>query len=532
MTVSQSGGERRQDVSQLVAELKSSSLFGCDPGLIEVRQTHASIVFLTPTDVYKLKKPVDLGFLDYSTPRRRALMARREVDLNRRLAPSVYLGVKRLVRATDGRLTFADRGPAFDYLVHMRRLPDESSLVARVASGKAGEREVRTVARHVAEFHAAAAPAPERYGGAALLWRNARENLASLDSPAGRVLIRLMGEEVGQFMRDFLGSHKAALAARVAGGKIRDGHGDLRCEHVYFEGDAVQIIDCIEFCSRFRFGDVALDLAFLAMDLAASGFAPLARALVDEYKLASGDDIATWMPFYKAYRATVRCKVALVRAGEPEFSVGERDSARLEAARYLYAALRFGRGDERPWLVAVGGLTGTGKTTAARLLSAVLPASVISADETRKRLAGLGPNLHRYLPADEGLYSPEMNRAVYQQLAEQAEAALSRGQWVILDATYRRRADREVLRELAGRPGAKFLFVECDAPEDVVRARLAGREARGGDPWSDGRWETYCSQRVSFEPLSGPEHSDSVVLPTELGCIEQANLVLQRLAYG
>ncbi len=531
MRGSESDDDRRQDLSQLVAELKSSGLFGCDPGLIEARQTHASIVFLTPTDAYKLKKPVDLGFLDYSTPRRRALMARREIDLNRRLAPSVYLGVKRLVRAPCGSLAFGDRGPAIDYLVHMRRLPDESSLAARLASGAAGEVEVRTVARRLALFHARAAPAPGRYGGAALLWRNARENLASLDSPSGRLLTRPMGEEVGAFMRDFLRSRKAALAARVAAGKIRDGHGDLRCEHVYFEGEAIQIIDCIEFGSRFRFGDVGLDLAFLAMDIATSGFAPLARALVDEYELASGDDLAAWMPFYTAYRATVRCKVALVRAADPEFSVAERGAARLEAARYLYAALRFCRGDEKPWLVVVGGLTGTGKTTVARLLSAVLPASVISADETRKRIAGLGPNVHRYLPADEGLYSPEMNRAVYQRIAERTEAALDRGQWAILDATYRRRADREALRELTRRLGARPLFVECAAPEDVVRARLASRKARGGDPWSDGRWETYRSQRALIEPLSGREHSDSVVLPTELGWMEQANLVLQRLAY-
>ena len=371
----ESDGERRQDALQLVAELKSSGLFGCAPALIEARHTHASVVFLTPTDVYKLKKPVDLGFLDYSTPRRRALMARREVDLNRRLAPSVYLGVKRLVRSPDGSLAFNDRGPAIDYLVHMRRLPDESSLAALAASGDAGEAEVRSVARHLAVFHATAPEAPEHYGRAALLWRNARENLASLESPSGRLLTHPMGEEVGTFMRDFLRSRKAALAARVAGGKLRDGHGDLRCEHVYFEGGTIQIIDCIEFCSRFRFGDVALDLGFLAMDLAASGFAALARALIDEYELASGDDLSTWMPFCTAYRATVRCKVALVRAGEPEFSVAERESACLEAARYLYAALRFCRGDEKPCLVVVGGRTGTGKTTAARLLSAVLPAS-------------------------------------------------------------------------------------------------------------------------------------------------------------
>ncbi|MBA4179138.1 MAG: gluconate kinase [Anaerolinea sp.] len=524
--------EHIQDVSHLVTELRDSGLFGCGPRLIEVRQTHASVVFLTPSDVYKLKKPVNLGFLDYSTLRRRALMARREVDLNRRLAPSVYLGVKRLVRAPDGSLGFSDRGPAVDYLVHMRRLPDQSSLAARVASAEASEADVRRVARRIAAFHAAAAPGPARYGSGALLWRNASENLASLDSPAGRLLARPMGEEVGAFLRDFLHSRKEALAARVAAGKVKDGHGDLRCEHVYFEGDAIQIIDCIEFCSRFRFGDVALDLAFLAMDLAVAGCPRLARALVEEYELASGDGLAALMPFCMSYRATVRSKVALVRAGEPEFGVAGQGSACLEAARYLYAALRFSRGDETPWLVAVGGLTGSGKTTAARLLSAVLPAGVVSADETRKRLAGLGPDEHRYLPAGEGLYSAEMNRAVYRRLAERAEAALRRGEWAILDATYRRRADREALRELARRLGARFLFVECTAPEEVVRARLAGREARGGDPWSDGTWETYRSQQASFEPLAGPERADSMVLPTALGQMEQANRVLGRLAYA
>ncbi len=518
------------DFRRLVEELRHSDLLGAAGGTVDVRETHASVVFLTQTEAYKLKKPVNLGFLDYSSRRRRALMARREVNLNRRLAPSVYLGVERLVRRADGSLAFGHAGPALDYLVHMRRLADSESLAARLHTGLVTVSDIRRVADRIAAFHASAAVAPARYGRRAHLQRNTAENLDAIACGSGTWLSRPVVDELDRRMRDFLAISEPLFAARIAAGLIRDGHGDLRCEHVYLSGDAIHIIDCIEFASRFRKGDVGLDLAFLAMDLATSGAPDLAKALVEQYARATHNDLGGLLPFYMAYRATVRCKVALVRATEMEFEASQRESASREALRYLYAALRFIRMDETPWLIAVGGLTGTGKSTTAQLLASVLPAEIVSADETRKRLAGLGPNQHRYDAPGEGIYSPETTARVYAALGARAEAALAAGRWLILDATFRRRADRDAVRAVAARYAARFLFVQCTAPDEIVRARLDARTAAGGDPWSDGRLEVYLGQRAGYERVDGDETPTAIALDTELAPYEQANRIIADLA--
>lgn len=514
----------------LLAEIQQAPIFGCDPALVELRQTHASAVFLTPSEVFKLKKPVNLGFLDYSTRRRRALMARREVDLNRRLAPGVYLGVRRLVRTPGGSLALDAPGETLDYLVHMRRLPDEASLAAHLAAGLVSEEEVRRVARLIATFHATAALAPARYGSPALLARNARENVAVLRSPLGAGLSRPLVERLETSFAAFLRDNRDVLVARVRAGRIRDGHGDLRAEHVYFDGNEIQVIDCIEFASRFRCGDVALDLAFLAMDLAASGHQRLAGALVEEYSRAAGDDVAGVMPYFMAYRASVRSKVAVVRASSPGFSDSERAAAVIEAARYLYAAVRMAEGRDAPQLIVVCGLTGSGKSTVARLLARVLPAKPVSADETRKRLAGLGAHEHPRAAIDEGIYDPRMSRAVYAALRDHAAGRIRGGGWALIDATFLRRAERDAVRDLAAALGVRCLIVECTAPETVVHERLERRVRSGGDPWSDGTWETYQSQLAKGEPLSADEREGVLTVDTTNDDLVLVNAVLERLA--
>lgn len=483
----------------LLDALRIPAFYGAD-GPVEVRETHASLVFLVGSDVYKLKKPVSFGFLDYSTLARRKLMCHREVELNRRLAPGVYLGVVPVVRGPAG-FALGGRGEVAEYLVHMRRLDDDRSLAALARRDEATERQVRAVARRIAAFHATAATgrAIAAFGRPAAIARNHEENFAQVAPFVGRAISRGTFDEVAATARVFLRDQRDLLEARVEGGYIRDGHGDLRAEHVYLE-DGIEIIDCIEFNRRFRYADTAADLAFLAMDLDASGAPDLSRALLDEYRRAPGSEVGPVLPFYLAYRAFTRGKVACFRAEQPGQDARARDAEVLEARRFFHLALEYARGNRRPTLLLLSGLTGTGKSTLSSALGEVLAAKVVTADAVRKQLAGINAGAHADEPLDAGLYSPETNVRVYGELLAAAEEALTRGRNVILDATYRRRADRDAARFLARRLGARFAVVECVAPEGVVRERIERRRAEGSS-WSDGRWEVYLHQRETFEPL-------------------------------
>lgn len=514
----------------LLEALREPAFYGV-AGPVEVRETHASLVFLAGEHVYKLKKPVSFGFLDYSTPARRRLMCRREVELNRRLAPGVYLGVVP-VKQHPGGFALGGAGRTVDYLVHMRRLDDTASLAAMVERGEATEDLVRRTARVIAEFHGKAERGTriDAFGRPAAIARNHAENFAQVRPFVGVAISEAAFAEISTAAHRFIREERATLLARVAGGHIRDGHGDIRAEHVYLQ-DGIAIIDCIEFNRRFRYADTAADLAFLSMDLTALGVPGLARALVDEYQRASNDDVGPVLSFYHSYRAFTRGKVACLKWARPGPADGTRETALAEARRFFHLSLKYARCDTRPVLMLMAGLTGTGKSTLAAALRAVLPAQVITADEVRKRIAGVPAGAHRNDPLDSGLYSHTMNKQVYDALLSAAEDALRLGQDVILDATYRRRADREAARSLAGRMGAAFYAVECLAPEAVVRERIE-RRLTEGSAWSDGRWEVYLQQRAAFEPLEELPARERIAVDAALPISGQVGRVLEHIEHG
>ncbi|MEZ4481165.1 MAG: AAA family ATPase [Dehalococcoidia bacterium] len=473
----------------------------------EVRQTHASVVFLTRDHAWKLKKPVDFGFLDYSTARKRARMCRHEVALNRRLAPDVYLGVAKVRLRADGSVGVASRGPIVDSLVKMRRLDDNDSLAARVADARASEAEVRAVAQRLAAFHRECPPAPAQFQAVSTFLANQADNLDGImragDAPGdGGFVERLRIATAGleETVRN-------ELPPRQASGLARDGHGDLRMDHVYIEDGRIEVIDCIEFNDQFRYADVALDIAFLAMDLESKGYPDLAKALLEEHGRALGDEASdSLIEAYLCYRAMVRAKVAVLASEEAELGHEAREVQKLKALHATLHAWRFATGERRPRLVLTMGLTGTGKSTVAGLLAGLLGAKVISADETRKRLSGRGEHEHPASGLDSGLYSAEMNTRVYSALLDAAAESLAPGRSVILDATYQRAADRRAARDLAESQGALFTEVLCETPEPVIKERLRQRAQGSGDRWSDAGWEVYLAQRSRPEwPDDGEE---------------------------
>jgi predicted kinase len=334
----------------------------------------------------------------------------------------------------------------------------------------------------------------------------------------GRLLAAEDHEVLADFGPTFVRRHETLLRARQHAGRIREGHGDLHAEHVCFVDDPVPgapgdpplppdiyIFDCIEFSHAFRCTDVAAEVAFLAMDLEALGQPALARGFAAAYARAASDpDLPHLLPFYACHRAAIRGKVEGLASEEPEVAPPARAAAAERARRHLALAGRYAWGVGGPVLIAVGGLSGTGKTAVARALAEATGFRLLASDPLRKARAGLRPEE----PGPPALYTPAARAAVYAALVAEADAALAAGESVILDATWARREDRARLAEIARRHRRPWLLVVCTAPEAVVRERLAQRAVEPSV--SDARWETYLAQRAAYAP-PGPEEPHVVV---------------------
>lgn len=486
-----------------------------DTALVE---THISWVVLSGGDVYKVKKPVDLGFLDFTTAEARARACAAEVSLNQRLSHNVYKGVVPLVRRPDGALALGGEGAIVDQAVHMRRLDDACSAEALVAAGRLELRHVRAIARTLADFHARsrALPAADDLAGVDAVRVNVEENFAQTAADLDRFVSATEAEEIRAFQRRFLDENAALFAARAASGRVRDGHGDLRLEHVYLEGDSVTVIDCIEFSDRFRYGDVAADVAFLAMDLDWHGRVDLGEILLAHYAEATNDfDLYAVVDFYASYRAFVRGKIAAFGARAAEVGSERERTAREQARRYFRLALSASRRSVlQPSVVAVAGLIGVGKSTVAAHLTEAMSAPVVCADRTRKAMLGLAAEAHAEGGTFGGAYDLGFTARVYDEVFRRAGVVLASGRPAIVDASFRSRAMRARARDLARAAGVPFRLVECRAPDEVCLARLAARAA--GPSVSDGRAEIFEDFKRSFEPITELLPDEHLVLETQL----------------
>jgi aminoglycoside phosphotransferase family enzyme len=304
---------------------------------IVLHETHISWVILAGPFAYKVKKPVNLGFLDFTTRERRRADCDDEVRLNRRLCPDVYLGVVDIVER-DGAYVVGGPGTPVEPAVWMRRLPEQGMLPRLLARGAVGVPVIRQIARQLAAFHAAAATGPgvDEYGDVATIQANWDENFAQLARFIGPTIPKAPHARIVQFVSRFLSEQREVLVQRATEGRIREGHGDLHAASICVEGRRIHLFDCLEFEPRFRCSDVAAEVAFLAMDLDHSGRADLAAEFVDEYVRRSGDEgLRTVLDFYKCYRAYVRGKVRCLRLDQPGLSAEERSRVESEAQAYF-----------------------------------------------------------------------------------------------------------------------------------------------------------------------------------------------------
>jgi aminoglycoside phosphotransferase family enzyme/predicted kinase len=436
-----------------------------------IAETHVSNVLLIGDRAYKLKKPVRTGFLDFTTPEARRRACEREVELNRRFSPDVYLGVATVLDTT---------GQPCDSVVVMRRMPAERRLATLVRAGADVHDDIRRIARLVATFHARALTSQEVSAAASMdsVSANWEANFEQMKGFYGSVLDLSAAERVELLVRRFLRGRGHLFQARIAAGMARDGHGDLKTEDIFCLDDGPRILDCIEFDDRLRYGDVLADTAFLAMDLERIGARASAKEFMELYaEFSSESHPDSLVHHYIAYRAHVRAKVACIRH-EQGLRAAAADAGQLLAISLDHLERA------RVRMVLVGGLPGSGKSTVATGLADTLGWALFRSDEVRKDLAGLAHDAPAPAALGAGLYRPELVAATYHEMLRRAQLALENGVSVVLDATWREEHMREAAQHVAEETFADLAEVRCVAPPALLVRRLAARKpgtAHGSD---------------------------------------------------
>ena len=505
-------------IPEYVRALLDPAAYPHAPAEVELRQTHISRVFIAGDVVYKTKKPVDFGFINQLDAETRERFCHAELRLNRRLAPGVYLGVVPIVRMPGGHYAVEGdpaAGEVVEHAVKMRRLPDERTLDRLLAAGAAPADLAERLARRLIAFHESAAVVandPDFAGASAERAWWARE----YGEAAGFIGDTWRPEDAAAtraFIEETLERDAALFDARLAAGRVIEGHGDLRAAHVYLldgddpRGEPITIVDCIEFSEQFHFRylDAGYDVAFLAMDLEALGHADLGDELAGRYLAAAGDEtLGLLQPLHRAYRAFVRGKVESIGARAPETPEEQSRALAASAARFFRLAASYAVRRAAPQLVALSGLPASGKSTVAATLACRIGAAYLSSDVVRKQLAGIDPRERVREEWRSGLYAPEMTERTYAELRARAARLLRDGRAVVLDAMHGRRAERDAVRALAAELGVAPLIAELRIDDATAHARIAGREH---DPLrtSDATWAVYEAQRDGFEPIAADE---------------------------
>jgi aminoglycoside phosphotransferase family enzyme/predicted kinase len=523
------------DQETIVQAMLSPETYPNPPEKITHIQTHISHIFLTGGLVYKIKKPVDFGFLDFTTLAKRRYYCQQEILLNRRLTRGIYRGVVKITY-DGGKPVINGKGPVFEYAVLMREMPQERMMNRLLAAGEVGKKDIRALVRKLVPFYrkAQTGKGVNHFGQIEVIAKNTEENFVQTRPYVDRLIDNRSYDHIISGTRDFLLKGKSLFKRRLQEGRIRDCHGDLHSANICLD-KKIQIYDCIEFNHRFRYSDIACDLAFLAMDLDFHGRPDLSELLIRDFVRLSGDqDLIPLLTFYKSYRAYVRAKIHSFTSESPELSVKEKKEESRLAKKYYHLAFHYIQSiqkDHSPRLVVVLGLMGTGKTSLAKELSKRTGWPLFSSDETRKILVGISPTSRKWESFGKGIYSETISRKTYRKMRTEAEKRLTLGQSVILDGSYKRQAERLVLMDLAKRTGSRIRFLECRAPVKIIQRRLDQR-AWDAQTVSDGRWELFKQQRRDFDPIVDPIKSHYLQVRTDGPVEKEVEKILLDLAHS
>ncbi len=485
--------------------LRDPALYPERPEVVEIVQTHLSVVCLVGDSAYKFKKSVRLPFADFSTLENRRHFCEEELRLNRRLCPWLYREVVTLRRDRAGRLSLVGgEGEIVDHALVMGRLPAERMLDVRLASDAVSVEDIEAIAERMSAFHREAERGPEIHenGAPEKLRGFALANFEETRQAVGTIFPADLHTALERRTRADFDRWLPILQERAGAGKIVDGHGDLHARNICLS-NPLAIYDCIEFNPAFRCGDVATEHAFLLMDLRYRGHAGLASVYLNAVIAASGDDgIREMMPPLLRYRAMVRAKVSAIAAGESELSEEDRAEAGETARRYLRLAAASAIEEEGPWWLLFCGLPASGKSSIADALSCSAAGAwpVLSTDRIRKELAGRVSTE----PLPEEFYSPGFSRRTYDELRARAVRASLTSRVVVLDANSRGKEERSLILRACRSVGARLAILMVEAGEETVMARLAHR-ATDPEAESDANCAVYRKLKAAFEVPTADE---------------------------
>lgn len=508
----------------MLAELLRPQTYPHPVTTVEHLQTHISHVFLAGDYAYKLKKPVNLGFLDFTTLAKRERACADEVRLNARLAPDIYLGVMTLCIA-NGRYRVAETGclpreTIVDYAVRMRRMPQEGMLDRLAAADQLTTDHILDIARQMAVFHTSTEHHRdlEHYGRLDSIAAPIRQNFQQTQRYIDTCLPRSRFERLRDYSENFLRDNAALFQERIRRGRIVDGHGDLHLGNMCLFHDRVVIFDCIEFNPALRAGDAINDIAFLTMDLTERKLPQLASVFLNDYLQLTGDYHGlALLDFYQVYRSYVRGKInAFQSDGAVDATARERA---IQSARDYFALAEQLLNPRRGGVLITCGLSGSGKTTMARQASARLGGVLVRSDIARKRLAGMTAMERDAVGYGEGIYNQQMNERTYAMLLEQARDIIDAGRWAIIDATFSTRAWRDATAALAGEYQVPFVILHCIAPHAELVRRLTARAADNRDA-SDATTALLEQQSRSFQEPDASEGQLHVCTPDTPDCLD------------
>ncbi|MDH3280550.1 MAG: AAA family ATPase [Gammaproteobacteria bacterium] len=489
----------------LIRNLLAPEFYDHPVGKFIVIETHISYVILTGGYAYKIKKPVDLGFVNFSTLAKRRFYCHEEIRLNQRLAPELYLGVV-TVRGSEDKPHLGGGGTIIEYAVKMRQFALDQQLDSFVLTHTLAMRTAEDFAASLAEFHAGAAraPADSDYGSNRVQRKHIMDNFAQTCDCARRWHCWDAHRSLKEWCDTMLARLKPRFVQRVANGFVRECHGDLHLGNLALIDGRITAFDCLEFNPTLRWIDVISEIAFLDMDLRLHGLNGLANRFLNKYLEHGGDysGIAL-LSLFRVYRAMVRAKVACLRTGQAGASALVRDFI-----DHVTLAQRFaGQGSQRA-LIITHGLSGSGKTTLTDQLLDRFEAIRIRSDVERKRLFPIQEGTGR---DQRGRYSPAAIERTYAHLLKQAEPGLAAGHTVILDATFLRSAQRGEAARLAGHVGVPFIILDVRAPEEVLRGRINARLSAGRDA-SEATSDVLTAQQRNREALTVAEQGSAIKL--------------------
>jgi uncharacterized protein len=487
---------------RLIEAMKKADFYPNNPAEVELIQTHISYVFIAGDIVYKVKKPLYFDFLDFTSLEKRKFYCEEELRLNKRLAWDTYLDVVAISQDSQGNPTLGEGVKIIDYAVRMKKLPADRMLKTLLAQGLADEKIIDKVAKKIATFHQQAQTGGhiDEMGNIENIRHNNEENFAETINYINVTIPEYQYKFIEEYVNKFLTEKAILFEKRVANHKIRDCHGDLHLDHICIN-DEITIFDCIEFNERFRCGDVAEDVAFLTMDIDFNGYHRHAEYFMQSYIRHSGDiDMLALLNFYRSYYAYVRGKVTSFRLLQEEITPDERLEIIKNAKRYFDLAYTYAARLDKPVLILTTGLMGSGKSYQAQSLAERFGAEIIRTDILRKELLDIKPTERRYEDFDRGIYSDDVSRITYEKAFDLAAQRIKQGKAVIIDASFKKREERQKARELAQDLGVRFYILYCVCSDEITKKRLEERVWEN-DNASDGRWELFQKQKDDFDAI-------------------------------